>query len=75
MRNEKEISRASDRAQSSRNFAPISRSCKSALEAIVRDRSFSRRVVFFSRDDRAQANFSLRAKKNFRSLQIFKESQ
>jgi hypothetical protein len=66
--NEKEISRTSDRAQYSRNFAPIVRSRKAALEAIVRDLNFSRRAVFFSQDDRAQANFSSRVKKYFRSL-------
>jgi hypothetical protein len=73
--NEKEISLTSDRAQSSRNFAPIARSRTSALEAVVRDRKFSRRVAIFSHDRRARTNFFSRSKKNFRSRGILKESQ
>jgi hypothetical protein len=40
---EKEISREIDRALRARNFTPIARSRASALEAIERDRIFSRR--------------------------------
>jgi len=72
-RNEKEILQSSDGAQSARNFTPIARSRKHALEAIVRDLDFLRHRVFFSREDRARSNFSSRSKKYFRSRVISAE--
>jgi len=62
-RNEKEISRVSDRARCARNFAPIARSRTFALEAIMRDREFSRIDANLSRDDDRDRNF-LRDREN-----------
>jgi hypothetical protein len=64
---EKEISRTSDRARRARNFASISRSLESALEAIVRGFNLLRQVAIFSHHDRARSSFSSRSKKYFRS--------
>jgi hypothetical protein len=54
----------SDRAQFARIFAPISRSSKSALEAIVSDHNFSHHGDF-SREKTARDQIFLRDRKNF----------
>jgi hypothetical protein len=58
-----------------RNFTPIARSRKSALEAIARDHNFSRRraqIVAIS--PKRDKNF-LSIEKNFRSRSISEESR
>jgi len=72
---EKEISRASDRARCARNFTPIARSRRSALEAIVRDRTFSRFAAHLCAIAPRDQIFLRDRKKNFPAQQMFKESQ